>query len=124
MALRAAALAFALGIFASMEAWAERVGSWRNQPRTNAIVYDSRGRRLFWDDNGQLVGRYNFRSNRYESIDARPAGVGNSLAAATPPAKSPFVLAGKPVGATPRNVASARFPAPVYVGGQRRRGSR
>lgn len=121
MALRATALAFALAMTAVTEVYAQRVGSWRNQPGTNAIVYDSRGRRLFWDDNGQLVGRYDFRSHRYESIDVRPSGVGTSLAAATQPGNSPFVAAGKPAAATPK-VASLRFPAPVYVHGSRRRG--
>ena len=85
MALRAATLAFALGLLAATEAWAQHVGSWRNQPGTNAIVYDNRGRRLFWDDNGQLVGRYNFRTNRYEAIDAPSSGVGTSLASSRSP---------------------------------------
>ena len=47
-------------------AWAQQTGSWRpSPPNSTAIVYDKKGRRLFWDDNGQIVGRYSFSTGRY-----------------------------------------------------------
>jgi len=54
---------------------AQDVGSWRNSPpNSNAIVYDEKGRRLYWDDNGQVVGRYSFRTRRYTSVSGTGAG--------------------------------------------------
>ncbi len=45
------------------------VGSWRNSPpNSRRIVHDGKGRRLFWDDNGQVVGWYSFSKRKFESI--------------------------------------------------------
>jgi hypothetical protein len=114
MALRAAALAIAVCLLAALECAAQGVGSWRNQPGTGAIVYDGRGRRIYWDDNGQVAGRYNFHTNRYESINSRPPGVGASLANNLPENAQP--AGPSPAGALPANMpilAANISPPPV-----------
>ena len=48
------------------------VGSWRNSPpNSKHIVHDGKGRRVFWYDNGQVVGWYSFSKRKFVSI-ARP----------------------------------------------------
>ena len=65
-----ARMVIALGAFVWLlhgaAALAQMTGSWRpTPPNSKAIVYDEKGRRLFWDDNGQIVGRYSFATGRY-----------------------------------------------------------
>ena len=45
---------------------AQQAGSWRpSRPNSKAIVYDEKGRRLYWDNNGQIIGRYSFATGKY-----------------------------------------------------------
>ena len=45
---------------------AQLTGSWHpSRPKSKTIVYDEKGRRLYFDDNGQIVGRYSFATGRY-----------------------------------------------------------
>jgi hypothetical protein len=120
MALRTLALGVVVCLIGTCECIAQRVGSWRNQPGTNAIAYDSRGRRLFWDDNGQLVGRYDFRANRYEAIDAPPLGVGNSLASTHSHFDPNLAIGPGNEARTPTSLRSLRWPAHVFRGGKLR----
>lgn len=51
-----------------------RVGSWRSTPSyRKSIAWDKRGHRLYWDDNGFVVGRYNHDHRRYEAGHFKPA---------------------------------------------------
>ena len=45
---------------------AQMTGSWRpSPPNSKAIIYDEKGRRLYWDENGQIIGRYSFATGKY-----------------------------------------------------------
>ena len=64
---------FALGIFALLfgggSLYGQNVGSWRSSPpNSQAIIHDAKGRRLFWDDNGQIVGRYSYHTRKYTAV--------------------------------------------------------
>lgn len=68
LALTGAALFF---VSCDTALWSQSVGGWRNSPPgSRVIVHDGKGRRLFWDDNGQIVGWYSFHKRKYESIAA------------------------------------------------------
>ena len=67
----AAAIVFVSITFAN-SVYAQSVGSGRKSPPgSTAARYDSKGR-LFWDANGQIVGRYNFHTKQYEPINQPP----------------------------------------------------
>ncbi len=58
-----------LGSAGGEAALAQKVGSWKNSPpNSKAIIYDDKGRRLFWDDNGQVVGRYSFHTRKFTAL--------------------------------------------------------
>lgn len=64
---------FALGtlvlLYPSGSLYGQNVGSWRSSPpNSQAIIHDEKGRRLFWDDNGQVVGRYSYHTRKYTAV--------------------------------------------------------
>ena len=87
-----ARITFALGAFVLINgslAVGQQTGTWKSsRPGSKAIVYDEKGRRLFWDNNGQIIGRYSFATGKYiaelpgkqreEKIDPTPKSPGEN----------------------------------------------
>ena len=96
----------------------QQTGSWRaSPPNSKAIIYDEKGRRLFWDANGQVVGRYSFATGKYvaelpgrqrdEKMEARPKSPGERN---QPPLA--IVIWGRP-----RSEQADQIPGPKLISG-------
>lgn len=89
---RAIALVLLAVALTAGTAHGQGVGSWRNSPPgSKAIHYDAKGRRIYWDANGFVVGHYDFRTRRYVSLieaqaakEASKAGTTSSRTSTVP----------------------------------------
>ena len=77
-------------------AWALSVGSWRSTPTDRkAIAFDAQSNRLYWNSNGQVVGRYHagkgeFQQGAFEPVYWYSLDVGDGQASSAPDLDDPF----------------------------------